>query len=769
MSQSPDERFLDVALELGVLTPEQHADAQHALELVTQAGLSASAAAVLVDKGYASPKDTRAVKEELSRRGEEPSPGAAPSPGAGSAPAALDGGALQALAAAEDDATEAARRDQQAEEEVEEAAGAEEYLVGPEEDLEESSLDGLDEGAGPSAPPKGGRRFPRVPRRVRRILLWVLPILAAIAVIWVIVSGVRSYIAGQELTRLEEARRAAKRGRPKLALRLYDPVVNGMSRHAETARAERDALKKRLQAAGDLYTKARKLYTAKDYVAAARAFQDLKSRYPRSGDWVRYAEADLARCRKTVYDATIAKARAAERKESWAEAARLYREAAPYGDGGDALARSRQASAKGGAFDRSMRLGRRELEAKRWLSAARHYAEALRVSSGHAGAAAGLAKALNALRKPDGMVLVLPGTAEVGEAGEARSGRVAFLGCYMDVHEVTHRQYAAFVRAKRRPPPPHWPGGRMPKGSADLPVVCVTWADAAAYAAWKGRRLPTSLEWEVAARGLKGLVYPWGNAFRRENAVYSLGPASVGSSPPDRSPSGCMDMAGNVSEWVADTTKDAAGGELRVVRGCSWAGLEPQRRSRVIPAAPGASAGPERRVVVDAPGRRVLPVFYPADRSFTYVSDSLKKPLFRFFLWVPSARGWVRRSQAFAVGEAVRFAQSVVVRGAGRRRLDLKFDTGYRVLRVTGRGEGVALKNAAGAIRSLIKSENPSFGPLPTRAPPSAGNRRRPTASLAHVARLANRLAAPPEGAALNLGFRCAKDLLSWTKTLTKP
>ena len=756
MSQSPDERFLDVALDLGVLTPEQQTDARRALDLIAQAGLSTSAPAVLADKGYATPVEIQTVEEELARRG-----GALPD-GASGAPPALDASALQALATAEDAAGKDARRTREAEKDAAPAETSE-----PDGD---SALAEYAEDVAPSGTFARGRRTSAVLRRARRIALWGLPVLAGVALIWAVVSGVRSCVAEHELGVIEEARRAYEQGRPKLALRLYGRVASGMSRHAATAKTEHAALRNVLQAASGLYRKGREFSAAKNHVAAAKAFQELTSRYPRSGEWARYAKADLARCRQILFDATVAKARTAEREERWGAAARLYREAAPYDDSGDALARGKKASVKDGAFGRSLGLGRRELRAKRWLAAARHFAAALRLSPHSREAALGLGKALPNLRKPEGMALIPPGSALVGEAGKGLARRVPFSGCFMDTREVSNRQYAAFVKAKRHPPPPHWPGGRMPKSSGDLPVVCVTWRAAAAYASWRGGRLPSSLEWEVAARGHQGFVYPWGNDFRRENAVLDLGPSAVGSNPADRSPFGCTDMAGNVSEWVADTMSGAGAGAagLRVVRGCSWAGLEPQRRSRVLPAARGASVPPERQVVVDAPGRWVLPLYYPADRSLTYMSFSLKKPTFRFFLWVPKPGRWVQRSQSVAVGEAVRFAQSVAVRGAGRRRLDLEFDTGYRVVRVTGQGKGVALTNASGAVRTLAKSPEPPFGPLPKQGAP-AEERDRSEANLAHVARLPNRLAAPPSGAFLNVGFRCAKDLLSWTKTLTKP
>ncbi len=117
------------------------------------------------------------------------------------------------------------------------------------------------------------------------------------------------------------------------------------------------------------------------------------------------------------------------------------------------------------------------------------------------------------------------------------------------------------------------------------PVVCVTWYEADAHARWRGGRLPTEAEWELAARGPKSLAYPWGDEFDagRTNVVDSKGLKPVGSYLSGASWIGAHDMAGNVMEWVqdwlgnytADAAENPAGpasGKVKVENGGLWGG-----------------------------------------------------------------------------------------------------------------------------------------------------------------------------------------------------
>ena len=215
----------------------------------------------------------------------------------------------------------------------------------------------------------------------------------------------------------------------------------------------------------------------------------------------------------------------------------------------------------------------------------------------------------------------------IGFSDERPQRKIFLSAFWIDLREVSNRDYHKFVQVTKHRPPAHetpavtlWENRLPPRGAEDHPVVNVSWHDAVAYCQWARKRLPTEAEWEKSARGTDGRLYPWGNswdftlansasywarrtvefddstAWRRfwldgegagmvaqhgvKGEVLTL---PTGTFPGGASPYGLLDMAGNVSEWVADSynpyyyvnapLSDPPGPDptiLRVVRGGSW-------------------------------------------------------------------------------------------------------------------------------------------------------------------------------------------------------
>jgi serine/threonine-protein kinase len=191
---------------------------------------------------------------------------------------------------------------------------------------------------------------------------------------------------------------------------------------------------------------------------------------------------------------------------------------------------------------------------------------------------------------PPGMTYIPAGFFTMGcEVGlpDERPPHVVYVNAFLlDRTEVTNRQYRAFCDATGRKYPPDSPRdiGYF-RDKPECPVVNVTWDDAAAYAAWAGKRLPTEAEWERAARGgLEGKLYPWGDDITTGHANFALSRTKrVASYFPNAY--GLYDIVGNVWEWCADwyqpnyygespseNPRGPAQGMRRVLRGGSTEG-----------------------------------------------------------------------------------------------------------------------------------------------------------------------------------------------------
>ncbi len=163
--------------------------------------------------------------------------------------------------------------------------------------------------------------------------------------------------------------------------------------------------------------------------------------------------------------------------------------------------------------------------------------------------------------------------------------KVSLKAFYIDTFEVTNRKYMEFVKETGHASPQTWSNNSYPADCAENPVLFVNLGDAQAYAKWAHKRLPTEEEWEKAARGTDGRVFPWGNKFDPsmaatadsnyefiQHAVCKVGTGNkVGLAPGDISPYGAHDMAGNSREWTS--TLDSVHKDMAVIKGASWVDL----------------------------------------------------------------------------------------------------------------------------------------------------------------------------------------------------
>jgi serine/threonine-protein kinase len=197
------------------------------------------------------------------------------------------------------------------------------------------------------------------------------------------------------------------------------------------------------------------------------------------------------------------------------------------------------------------------------------------------------------VKVPEDMVYVPPRQFIMGEEDSIRITSLKE-GFFIDKYPATNAQFCVFLneRGNQEKGGKKWidlevsykkercrirkDGDRfaVEPGFEEHPVIFVSWYGARAYAQWSGKRLPAEEEWENAARGIDGRVYPWGNEFDKDKCnTYK---SEIGHTTPVKrykeglSPYGCLDMAGNVWEWTDSRYEEGIRYASKVLRGGSW-------------------------------------------------------------------------------------------------------------------------------------------------------------------------------------------------------
>jgi formylglycine-generating enzyme required for sulfatase activity len=194
---------------------------------------------------------------------------------------------------------------------------------------------------------------------------------------------------------------------------------------------------------------------------------------------------------------------------------------------------------------------------------------------------------------------------------------------FIDKFPVTNAQFKEFLDATHYAPKDainflrDWKDGSYPKGWENRPVTWVSLEDARAYAKWAGKRLPHEWEWQLAAQGTDGRIYPWGNQWQAANVPTPVtsrtmtSPDPVDAHPAGASPYGVMDMVGNVWQWTDEFTDEHTrggilrGGEYYKPQGSIWYfpnAFRNDEHSKLLLMAPGydRSGGVGFRCVRDA-------------------------------------------------------------------------------------------------------------------------------------------------------------------------
>ena len=574
------------------------------------------------------------------------------------------------------------------------------------------------------------------------------------------------------------------------AIRTCEDLVE---RYPETAAAAR--ARDRAEAMRETSTAAHAACQAVDEEAHKETFESLDAAYRQFAEvakvppvslvptYVAYAESRRKQVRREIVEILTARAAAHETRGEWHAALAEYRLAAEkyeFTDPpvGPALKEAAERVSKCADLVEQAR-GRGEQND--WPEAYALCRQALDLVWADPAANDFLAVVAERLPPPEGMILVERGEYVVG-GSEEHPRRILTLprGYYVDRGEVTCAQFRAFVKTTGHEPPPGWTEDGFPKpGTENLPVVNVTPADAAAYAAWAGKQLPTEELWECAARGTNGFLYAWGNDWREGNAVLGFGPAPPNAATGDRGSPGATGMMGNVAEWTstdfpakrAEATPGNEAALMRyegrpmervrrfVVKGSSWAGTESGRPTVVLPA---DRESPDHSTILtpdtDSPD---LAISAPSNLELVYRGVFGRPDQARIVVrkWVPEWNRWLESAFTAAMGETLGGIASFAVEGTDAQRrpvrdkAEVDLNTGCVAIEQDP-ASWLDVRDPAGVVRRLPlergRQERITLSLSSRLALPPPPDR-----DIRDVAMLYSRMAGRADGRYLNVGFRC--------------
>ena len=309
-------------------------------------------------------------------------------------------------------------------------------------------------------------------------------------------------------------------------------------------------------------------------------------------------------------------AASAESSSRWVDAATAYETAAGQApdEASAGAMREKAAHCRGKQADRLVADGEAALEGNDVPGALDAFRRALDLRADPA-LAARTRTLVERATTPEGMLYVAAGAYAAGSPhsrdNNPEQAPVELPSFYLGQTEVTNAEYARFVAAggyateahwdpdgwaarasftdrTGTPGPATWSDGHPPAGREKHPVIGVCWFEARAYARWRRGRLPTEVEWERAAAFDAGVGrrrdYPWGDDWREGFAALGGPPDgthAVGTHTGDKSPIGCLDMAGNAHEWT-DSTFERSAAVHAVARGGGVGTPSPEPQSRLL-------------------------------------------------------------------------------------------------------------------------------------------------------------------------------------------